>query len=190
MARKKKLDEQELFLATEKLLVKKGYDGFHFKALSEELEVARSTIYEYYANKDDLITSYMMKRMDEIMEECFALSVIDSPVAQLKQLLEIFITRSHTHQVIEMIPLLKQAKSLKIQQQVDDLTHYHQKMYEFINEIIVKAQKEGLIRKNIEPPVIASLLFNAIQIVNVMNVPPKEWSEKLFSIIFYGIHNG
>ena len=56
MARQKKMDEAAMLRETEKLLLERGYEGFSFKALSANLDIARSTIYEYYSHKDDLIT--------------------------------------------------------------------------------------------------------------------------------------
>ncbi|WP_156321164.1 hypothetical protein [Bacillus sp. JCM 19041] len=45
MARRK-LNKEDIFIVTDTLLHELGYEGFHFKALADQLGVGRSTIYE------------------------------------------------------------------------------------------------------------------------------------------------
>lgn len=187
MARQKLIDEQNLMKATEELLLEKGYEGFHFKALSEKLGTARSTIYEYYSNKDELITAYMKNLMGLIIGNCMELTKLDSPIDQLKGLLKVFITYSHIHRLTQMISQLKSANSANIQKQIEELDKDHRKLYAIIAEMIEKGQTECLIRLDIPPQVIASIFFNSIQIPKFLDIEPKDWSDKLFSIIFNGI---
>ena len=62
MARQK-LHIDELYEVSGKILVEKGYAGFHFKLVADQLNVSRSTIYEYFSNKDELIASLMVHLM-------------------------------------------------------------------------------------------------------------------------------
>ncbi len=36
-----------------------GYDSFSFQALSKKIDVSRTALYKHYANKDDLLQSYL-----------------------------------------------------------------------------------------------------------------------------------
>jgi len=45
MMAKQKMNIYELSDVTGKILVEKGYAGFHFKLVSDQLNVSRSTIY-------------------------------------------------------------------------------------------------------------------------------------------------
>lgn len=187
MARQRMIDEQNLMNATEELLLEKGYEGFHFKALSEKLGTARSTIYEYYSNKDELIIAYMKDLMEEVIEKCEELTIIDSPIEQLKGLLRVFISYSHIHRLTQMISQLKAAKSDKIQGQIVVLDKDHRKLYAIISKMIENAQREKVIRKDFPAQVIASIFFNSIQIPKFLDIDLEGWSDQLFSVIFDGI---
>ncbi len=186
MARQRSIDETELMKVTEELLLEKGYKGLHFKLLAERLGVGRSTIYEYYANKDELIASYMVNLMSTIREKCLALDDRE-PIQQLKGLLEIFISYSHIHQFIKYIPYLKAVKTGKMEEQIVKLDQDHGTLFLIIVNMIKKGQKEKLLRSDLPPEVITTIFFNSIQVPNAVTIEPKDWSEKLFSVIFHGI---
>lgn len=187
MARKRLIDEQELMNATEQLLVEKGYEGFHFKALSEKLGTARSTIYEYYPNKDVLIATYMKKSMEMIITQVEELKKIKKAKEQLKKLMDIFISYSHLHHLLQVIHQLKMAKSDHIQKQIEELSNDHQKLFSLIVEMVERAQKENWVRHDISSYVIATIFFTSIQIPKVVEMDPGVWSQNLFSVIFDGI---
>jgi AcrR family transcriptional regulator len=187
MARRRVIDKVNLMKATEELLLERGYEGFHFKALSEKLGTARSTIYEYYSNKDELIIAYMKNLMEKIIGRCMELINLESPIEQLKGLLRVFITYSHIHRLTEMITQLKFAKSTNIQEHIALLDQDHRKLYSIISKMIENAQTEKMVRKDLSTQVIASIFFNSIQIPKFIEIEPEDWSEKLFSIIFDGI---
>jgi AcrR family transcriptional regulator len=186
MARLRSINEQELMKATEELLLEKGYDGLHFKLLAERLGVGRSTIYEYYANKDELIASYMLNLMDTIIEKCVSLDDSD-PIQQLKGLLNIFTSYSHIHKFIQFIPHLKTVHSDKMDEQIKKLDQDHRKLFSIIVNMIKRGQEENYLRKDLLPEIITSIFFNSIQVPRALNIDSKDWSEKLFSVIFNGI---
>jgi AcrR family transcriptional regulator len=186
MARLRSINQQELMKATEELLLEKGYDGLHFKLLAERLGVGRSTIYEYFSNKDELVASYMVNLMNTLMEKCLKLDDSD-PIQQLKDLLTIFISYSHIHKFIQYIPHLKTAKTSEMERQIEKLDHDHRELFSIIVNMIKRGQSENLLRNDLPPEIITSIFFNSIQIPRTLNVDPHDWSEKLFSVIFYGI---
>lgn len=187
MARQRIIDERLLMKATEELLLEKGYDGFHFKLLSERLGVGRSTIYEYYANKDELIASYMEDLMTIIIDKCSELDIVHSPIQQLKGLLEIFITYSQIHQFIQYIPQLRRIETNEMKVHMEKLDQDHRKLFSLIVDIIKNAQKEKYVRCDLPPELITSIFFNSIQIPKSLETDQKDWTEKLFSIIYEGI---
>lgn len=185
---KKKLDEQQLMAATEELLLEKGYDAFHFKLLSEKLNVGRSTLYEYYANKEELITVYMQNVMEHILNECEQVYNGDhAPLEKLKGLLEIFLRYSQIHQFIQMLPMLKTSNSKTVQVRLEKLSRDHEKIMRVIFELIRVARERGEIRQEIPDSVIAGFLFQAIQIPNHSGYDHREWSGIIFDMMYRGM---
>lgn len=61
---RRKLHKPELMKVTEKLLLEQGYGGFNFSTVASLLNIGRTTLYEYYASKDELIVDYMNELME------------------------------------------------------------------------------------------------------------------------------
>lgn len=185
MARRK-VERATLFSATETLLIEQGYQGFHLKALSERLKIGRSTLYEYYASKEELITDYLVHMLDEIIEECSEIKKTD-PIGQLKEMLKIFLKYSQLHQIVLVIPFIDPHQSPKVEEALADLKRDHVLLYERISRLIEEGKIERAIRDDIETAVIAGMIFNAIQVPNVMQISEEKWSEKVLEILFNGI---
>lgn len=186
---KRKLDRIELMKETENLLLAKGYEGFHFKGLSERLNIGRSTIYEYYANKEELITDYMKNVMADIFTEIDELKQNPAPLDQLKGLLYIFVKHSQVHQIIQMIPLVDRNASPAVKQSMDELYDDHKALFRFITDIIERGQQQGEIRQDFPSHLIASVFFNAILITQHGQTASdlKQWSESIFKLIYEGL---
>ncbi|TDL35416.1 TetR/AcrR family transcriptional regulator [Jeotgalibacillus sp. S-D1] len=187
MARQRKMDMNELLKATEELLLEKGYEGFHFKALSEKLDVARSTIYEYYSNKDELITDYMRLLMTEVMEKVKAIQTQPSSFQMLKELLTLFMEYSQVYDMIKMRPALNKSKSPTVIKDLNELDSHSQELFKILTIEIENAKKEGSIRQDLSSQLVASIFFNTVLIPNMERVPAKQWSEMIFSLIEHGI---
>ncbi|KHE66771.1 TetR/AcrR family transcriptional regulator, partial [Halobacillus sp. BBL2006] len=103
MGRKKALTKNDVFMATGEVLKKEGLHGVHFKKLAAMLDVGRSTLYEYFDNKDDLLLAYMRTLMDEMNEKVESIPSEDPPNKKLYQLLRIILTHAQIHQIDQMI---------------------------------------------------------------------------------------
>ncbi|KIL46797.1 TetR/AcrR family transcriptional regulator [Jeotgalibacillus soli] len=187
MARQRKMDTVELMKATEALLLEKGYEGFHFKALSEKLNVARSTIYEYYSNKDELITDYMRLLMIEVMERVKALETKTSSIEMVKEFLNLFMEYSQVYEMIKMRPSINQKSSKRAAQNLEVLDSYSKELFQLLLVQIENAKKEGAIRHDLPSSLVASMIFNTVLIPNHQKIPSEEWSDLLFSMIAHGI---
>lgn len=186
MARRK-LNEEDIMAVTEALLLEKGYEGFHFRLLADKLNVGRSTIYEYYMSKEELVTSYMIKVMDKFFHDCEQLSKLESPIAQLKGLLQLFIKYSQIHQIIEMMPLIDPEVSPAVRKALDRLWDDHNLVFEFIHHIVEAGKQIGEIRTDIPTSVVTALFFNANRMSHEPVGNEREWGEFIFRILHEGM---
>ncbi len=185
MARKK-VEKAVLFSATEILLMEQGYRGFHFKALSERLKIGRSTLYEYYASKEELITDYLVHVLDTIIEECKNIRLNDA-ITQLKDMLKIFLKYSQVHQIALILPFIDPEHSQRVETSLTNLKRDHEFLHQRMSKLIDEGKAANKIRADIDTAVIASMIFNAIQLPNTMKLNEVVWSEMVLEILFNGI---
>ncbi len=189
MGRKKAIEMQELMKATEELLLEHGYHAFHFKMLAARLDVARTTIYEYYANKEELITDYMFNLMERIQSECESLSLEVMPLQKLKGMLRIFVKYGQIHKIIIMVPQVNADASQKTKESLFKIAQQHQTLLQMMLLWIREGKAQKLIREDVSEGIIAGLFFNVIQIPNHRGIPTEEYVEQLFDVLCHGFAN-
>ena len=185
MARKK-LDYQELMTATEKLLLEQGYGGFNFSALSASISISRSTLYEYYPSKDELIADYMGNVMAKYMNELDEITKITDIKRQILELIKLMIKYTHLHSIIQIIPLL-QSDSQAVTERKEKFRTEHQSILQTVVSMIEKGKADRLINSTIPTGIIASLLFNMMNEQSYMDMDKEQWAEWIWHIIFNGI---
>ncbi|TCP59559.1 TetR family transcriptional regulator [Tumebacillus sp. BK434] len=187
---KKKVERGELLAATERLLVEKGYDGFNFSLLSERLGVGRSTLYDHFSNKDDLIAAYMTDAMDRIITACERLRAEADALQQIKGMITIFHAHSQIHQIVQLIPALKNAgaASEKVARALLGVQEDHQKLAGLLSEACEKAKQQNAIRQGVPTAMIAALLFQSVLLPNPQGLSTELWSEQVFDLLYHGLH--
>lgn len=180
MTRKKKFNEEDIMRATEELLLERGYDQFHFKALSEKLAISRSTIYEYYSNKEELIKVYMKQVMTSIFKELEKIDQEDEPLGQLKQMLQLFLKYYKIRHVFH-------SKQVAFSESMQDMFKDFQKIREKIVRVIQRGKELELIRTDIPEEMMVNLFFYAIEMPNIHSGSVEEVSEYLYKIFVEGI---
>lgn len=183
---KRKVEKRVLFSATESLLIEQGYHGFHFKALSERLKIGRSTLYEYYTSKEELVTDYFVHMLEAISEEVDAISEAD-PVTELKELLNILLRYSQLHQIVVVIPIIDSNHSPKVETSLTNLRKDFELLYEKMRTIIEAGKKEKQFRHDLKTEVIISMVLNVIQVPNRLEISEEVWREAVVGILFHGI---
>ncbi|WLR46810.1 TetR/AcrR family transcriptional regulator [Halobacillus litoralis] len=189
MGRKRILTKEEILKETGALLRKEGIHGVHFKKLSTELQVSRSTLYEYFKNKEDLILSYMRNMMEEMNKQIEAIPEEEEPNKKLYDLLFIFLDHAETHHIDQMIRELQSSdQTLAIFYRTkihEDLMGTYEQMLEWIDE----AKRSGLWKDDIESEMVADLIFHSILFPTRHKYGVKEMTDQLFRMIEFGVRN-
>jgi AcrR family transcriptional regulator len=180
LGRKQSFTETELLEVTKRLIIQHGYDGFHLKLLSQHLPGARSTIYRYYSNKEEIVAACMKRVISKVLKDASKIDDTDT-MAALRQLLNIYVEESKLHQ------LLGDAQKIKTDnvKALDDLAFVeeaHSRLKVQLSGLFERAQSEGILRKDIPLPVLVGTFFNLINTPNVMNIPANQWGSLLFEI--------
>lgn len=187
MARRK-VEKATLFSATEALLIEQGYQGFHFKSLSERLKIGRSTLYEYYTSKEELITDYLEYTLKEIVSKCNEISSANS-LEILKSMLRIFLKYSQIHQIALVIPFINPNHSPKVEASLANLKKDHDYIYIMVYELVENGKRENRIRDDIETSVLVEMIFHTVQVSNPKGSDEEHWIEMVLAVLFSGIGN-
>jgi len=189
MARQRAFSRTELLDATEQLLLERGYDGFQLKGLAQKLPGARSTIYEYYANKEEIVAACMRRTMERMLEACMAITP-EEPVKGVRETLVIFLQQAGFHKLMVAAGKVNPNATAQTKEDIAFVESGHQLLKEKLMSLFEAAREQGFLRQDIPVPVIASVFFHAIETPNWLNLPAEQWADTLFSLWWNGGENG
>lgn len=181
MGRKPSYTESELLDITKKLVLEHGYDGFHLKLLSQHLPGARSTIYQYYANKEEIVAACMKRVISSVIEKASAIDETDTMQA-LQELLDIYVDESKLHQLLGDAHKINTTNSAAASRDLDVVEQGHTTLKIQLTRLFQRAQQEKNLREDIPLPVLIGGFFNLINTPNMINVPNPQWSKLLFQM--------
>ncbi|SFJ98794.1 transcriptional regulator, TetR family [Halobacillus dabanensis] len=187
MGRKRILTKEEILIATGELIKEEGIHGVHFKKLSDELQVSRSTLYEYFKNKEDLILSYLKNMMDDMNQKIEDLPSEMEPNDKLHRLLYIFLEHAETNNIDQMIRELQSSnKNLAMFYRTkmhEDLMKTYEKMILWIEE----AKNKGIWKESSNSELIGDMIFHSILFSNRQKIGVEAMADQLFDMIEYGV---
>ncbi len=180
MGRKQSFTETELLDVTKRLILEHGYDGFHLKLLSQHLPGARSTIYQYYSNKEEIVAACMKRVISNVLENASSIDETD-PMIALRQLLHVYLEESRLHQLLGDAQKIH-SDHIKVIDDLQFIEMAHSSLKVQLARLFEQAQKENNLREDIPLPVLIGTFFNLINTPNMLNVPTDQWSELLFQL--------
>lgn len=186
VGRKAIYTKTELLDTTEKLLIEFGYEGFHMKLLSEHLSGARSTIYQYYANKEEVIAACLRRAMERIMKRTENIDESDALVA-LQELLRAYISEAKLHRLLGETMKVKISVSDMAKVDVEFVTVGHHLLKAQLFRIMEAVQKVGYLRLDVPILAMVSLFFTLIETPNMLQLPSVDWADLLFKMWFEGV---
>lgn len=181
MGRKQAFTKSELLDKTKQVLLKHGYEGFQLKLLSGNLVGARSTIYQYYANKEEIVAACMKRAMENILQKASAIDETDCMLA-LQNLLTVYLEEADFHQLLGDAHKINIANSAAAASDLEFVEQAHITLKNQLELLFVRAQKEGYLNMSIPLPVIIGVYFNLIDTPNMMGIPTPEWSRLLYQM--------
>ncbi|SFJ20728.1 transcriptional regulator, TetR family [Paenibacillus sp. UNC496MF] len=181
MGRKQSYTESELLDLTKRLVLEHGYDGFHLKLLSQHLPGARSTIYQYYANKEEIVAACMKRVITSVIGKASAIDETDAMQA-LQELLGIYVEESELHQLLGDAHKINTNNSTAAGRDLEVVEQAHVTLKVQLSRLFQRAQQEKNLREDIPLPVLIGGFFNLINTPNMMNVPTPEWGKLLFQL--------
>lgn len=186
LGRKQVFTKSELLDHTKRVLLENGYEGFQLKLLSKSLVGARSTIYQYFANKEEIVAACMRRIMENVLEKASAIDETDCMDA-LQHLLAVYLEEASFHQLLGYAHKINKANSEAAAKDLEFVEHAHVTLKNQLERLFGRAQEEGHLNPNIPLPAIIGVFFNLIDTPNMMNIPTAQWSKLLYQMWLGGV---
>ncbi|WP_040205719.1 TetR/AcrR family transcriptional regulator [Neobacillus jeddahensis] len=187
MARERKFSTDELYHATERILLKHGYEGFSFSLLAEQLDISRGAIYKYFDNREELITNYMLYEMKLFLEELKIIEEYHSFDEKFTFLLELIFKNSTVPQMIEIGRRVPINENNKVKENIGQLENLHLDMYKHLQGFIDLGRQEQKLKASIPDSLILGIIFQSIMIPNHFGISPSEWVQSIKEILCHGM---
>ncbi|QKS70116.1 TetR/AcrR family transcriptional regulator [Paenalkalicoccus suaedae] len=183
MARHKTIDQLQIFTATEELILESGYAGFHFKSLSEKLGVARSTIYNYYTNKEELVTDFMLHMLQQVVTKMDTVHEHEEPI---RAMMGLWAKYANMHQMLQIMPYIDRKASPKVEQNAKRMFIMLEELRNKIEGVVKEEQRKGNIRQDVQLGTLVSIIMSTVQ-VPVANRSEDEWTNDVFNVLMQGL---
>ena len=184
--------QEKIFKTAIELFSQKGYNGVSIREIARAVGIKESSIYNHYQNKDKILETIFDYYKNQMKKTDLSEKVLDQKISQIP--FEQFWTKGLTnfHKTTED-PLMEKINNIIILEMFRDqrardiaLKELFHRQQETIKKIFEKMQNKGIIRKDLNPEVLAleytypllSLRFE-YNILKNWNLETKEVQKKM-----------
>lgn len=179
---------REIFEASVHLFLDKGFHETSMREIAKAVGVGKSTLYDYFKSKDEIIVSYFEDEISEITKQAQEIIAQDLGVPLklrniMKMHMEILVKNKQT---FLMLSLEAQRLTSESQEQIQRNRHAYQDM---MRALIEEGIRLGEFR-SVNPLFAARSIFSLLSIAVFTSRPtgtPEEMLEEAMTIFFKGI---
>lgn len=148
--------------AAAKVFARSGYFNAKVADVAREAGVADGTVYLYFRNKDDLLTSIFDWAMGEFIGQAREemASAENSPAEKLRRFAHLHFSLLERERDIAIVFQIELRHSTKFMEQFS--TTHLATYLQMLREIIETGQAAGFFRKSLNPTLTAKVLFGAL----------------------------
>jgi TetR/AcrR family transcriptional regulator, fatty acid metabolism regulator protein len=147
--------------AAAKVFAQSGYFNAKVSDVAREAGVADGTVYLYFKNKDDLLSSIFSTAMEEFLSRARAeLAEVLDPRERLRRFAHLHLTLLEQERDMAVVFQVELRQSTKFMEQFS--TTYLADYFKVIREIIEDGQRRGLFRAQLNPQVVTKVIFGAL----------------------------
>ena len=147
--------------AAAKVFAQSGYFNAKVSDVAREAGVADGTVYLYFKNKDDLLSSIFSTAMEEFLSRARnELAEVLDPRERLRRFAHMHLDLLEQERDMAVVFQVELRQSTKFMEQFS--TTYLADYFKVIREIIEEGQQRGLFRAQLNPQVVTKVLFGAL----------------------------
>lgn len=179
---------KEIFSASVHLFIEKGFTETTMREIATAAGIGKSTLYDYYQSKDEILTSYYENELRRITER--AQKINQQDLSNIDKLSEIMYM--HLEYLMEnkdyfwKLSIESQRLSAESQERIQKKRHFYQDMLQTIIEEGIRSGEFGSINATLA----ARSIFTLLSIAAFTSRPtgtPQEMLNDILAIFFEGI---
>jgi AcrR family transcriptional regulator len=179
---------KEIFDASVHLFLAKGFQETSMREIAIAAGVGKSTLYDYYKSKDEIMVSYFENEIEVITARAQEIIQHNSTIAdKLSKIMQMHLSYLvESKQIFLKLSLEAQRLSLESQDQIQAKRHAYQDM---LRSLIEEGIQRGEFRP-VNPLFAARSIFSLLSIAVFTSRPtgtPEEMLEQALGILFQGI---
>lgn len=178
----------EIFHQVVNVFLKKGFQETSMREIAEAAGLGKSTLYDYFKTKDEILTYYFEDQLNDLIEEAQKIAVqTKSANKRLRQVTQMHMEFLQANKNLFM-KLSMEAQRLKpeSQKKVQEKRHAYQ---DLVRELIDEGIREGAFRK-VDSLLAARILITSLAPVVYSSRPtgaPQDAVKETLDIFFKGI---
>jgi len=179
---------KEIFDASVHLFLEKGFNETSMREIAEAAGVGKSTLYDYFKSKDEILISYFEDEIQKIIEHAKKIVEQDLSVSEkLRQIMQMHLEYLVGNKSLYLkLTIEAQRLALQSQQQIQTARYAYQDM---LRALVEEGIRSGEFRE-VNPLFAARSVFTLLSIAVFTSRPtgtPEEMMEDAMDIIFKGI---
>ena len=152
---------EAILRAAARVFARSGYFNAKVSDVARTAGVADGTVYLYFKNKDDLLTSIFSWAMGEFISSAkSALAEVADPREKLRRFAHLHFSLLEEERDIAIVFQIELRQSTKFMERFS--TTYLAQYLQMLREIIEEGQRRGVFRKRLNSKVVAKFLFGAL----------------------------
>jgi len=152
---------EAILRAAAQVFARSGYFNAKVSDVARRAGVADGTVYLYFKNKDDLLTSIFSWAMGEFISNAKAeMAGIADPREKLRRFASLHFSMLEQERDIAIVFQIELRQSTKFMEQFS--TTYLAQYLQMLREIVEEGQRRGIFRKQLNSKIVAKFLFGAL----------------------------
>jgi AcrR family transcriptional regulator len=171
-----------------KVFNERGYDGTSMEDLSRELGITKSAIYHHVASKEELLRLATGRALDGLFALLDEISALDAPaITRLEEL-----TRRSVLLLVAELPFVTLLLRVRGNTTVERQALARRRSFDAaVADLVTRARDEGDLRPDVDPVLVARLLYGMINSVVEWYRPrggrPGELADSIVAVAFDGL---
>ena len=147
--------------AAVKVIARHGYHNAQVSKIAREAQVADGTIYLYFENKDDVLTSLFREKMGRFIQDMErTLADIEHPAEQLRTLIDLHFRYLEADPELAIVTQIELRQSNPFVRKV--IGQILKSYLNIIDGIIVSGQEAGIFRRNVDVKIARKMVFGTL----------------------------
>lgn len=189
---KKKITKKAILNAAIQLFGEKGFENTSIEELAKAAGVGKGTVYSYFTTKRDILYAFCEDELEYIHEQMASKTNQEAPI--LEQMLTIFMAEfQYITQNVEFGRLFIREMVFPNPTFLHEYEDNNKSYFEMIFPIIIRAQKRGEIRAELEPLHVCGHFFSLFLLLlhaNYTKMIPFEEAENTLRTLFAQVIEG